>query len=156
MKKTISLLLWIITFQIIGFFIGYFSQTDITTWYPTLHKSTLTPPNITFPIVWTILYIMLAIAGWSLWYHRNNKTAQYAFIFFSIQMIMNWLWTPLFFNLHWLRFAFFWLIGIIIFTALTLSFTRQKFKLATAMLIPYFCWLLFAAYLNGVIYYYAY
>lgn len=153
MKKIIKLVLWIFAFQVIGYSIGLLTQHDILIWYPNLHKSTLNPPNIVFPIVWSVLYVMLAIAGWSIWNKPVTPEVKRARLFFSLQMIMNWMWTPIFFNFHWIHFAFYWLIAIIIFTIITVIYTNNKSFLATCMLIPYLAWLLFAAYLNGVIAY---
>ena len=150
-KKLVSILVWVVGFQLISFYLGLMTQADIATWYPSLQKSSLTPPAIVFPIVWFVLYIMIAIAGWSLWQSRKEQTAQIPLWFYGAQLIMNWTWTPLFFHWHLIGFSFFWIIGIAIFTLLTIMKTQKQYKLASYLLIPYFLWSLFAAYLNGVI-----
>ncbi len=153
-KKIISIIIWILLFQVIGYVMGLLTQQDIVTWYQHLHKSSLNPPDLVFPIVWGILYVMLAIAGWSIWQRPAESAAKPAMLFFSLQMLMNWTWTPLFFKFHLIEFSFYWLIGIIIFTLMTIFYTRNKLLLATCMLVPYVIWLLFAAYLNWVIFYF--
>ena len=150
-KKSISLICWILILQLIGYFLGQMTQHNIATWYLSLHKSSLTPPGIVFPIAWSILYTMLAISGWSLWQYRGQQQAKIALGVFSIQMLMNWLWTPLFFQLHLVGLSFFWIIGIALMTLITILLTKKRFKLSCIMLTPYFLWLVFASYLNGAI-----
>jgi benzodiazapine receptor len=144
-------LLWIVIFQIIGYCLGMITQHDILSWYPSLHKSILSPPNIVFPIVWFILYCMLAVSGYSLWQSRHQPKARLAIIFYSVQMLLNWAWTPLFFYFHWIGASLFCITAIIITTFMTIIITRNNYKLSCIMLIPYFIWLIFAGYLNAVI-----
>ena len=149
--KVKGALLWIVVFQLIGYYLGMITQHDIASWYPTLHKSTLTPPDIVFPIVWSILYCMLAVSGYALWQYRHQPKAKLALVFYGFQIILNWAWTPLFFYFHWIGVSFFCITAIIIFTLITIFLTRKTYKLSCALLIPYFIWLLFAGYLNAMI-----
>lgn len=151
LKKSLGIIAWILAFQIIGYFIGTITQVDIATWYPTLHKSSLTPPPIVFPIVWSILYAMIAVSGWSLWQHRNHPRAKTALAFYSAQMVLNWAWSPLFFYFHFIALSFYCIILITVLTLITILLTKNRFKLSSIMLIPYFVWLIFASYLNGII-----
>jgi len=150
-KKIAGMMGWIIIFQFIGYGLGQLTEVHIATWYETLHKSSLTPPGIVFAIVWSILYIMIAISGWSLWKNRNHPKAKLAFGFYSAQMILNWAWSPLFFNFHLIAVSFYCIVFITLLTLITIILTKERFKLSSIMLIPYFIWLLFAIYLNGVI-----
>lgn len=149
--KVKSALLWIMVFQIIGYCLGMVTQHDIVSWYPTLHKSTLTPPDIVFPIVWFILYCMLAVSGYVLWQYHHQPKAKLALVFYGLQILLNWAWTPLFFYFHWIGESLFCIMAIIILTLITILITRKTYKLSCVMLIPYFIWLLFAGYLNAVI-----
>lgn len=144
-------LLWIVIFQIIGYFLGTITQHDVISWYPTLHKSSLSPPDIVFPIVWFILYGMLAVSGYALWQSRHDPKAKLALVVYGLQMLLNWAWTPLFFYFHWIGASLFCLIAIIILTLVTIILTRHVYRLSCVLLIPYFVWLLFAGYLNAVI-----
>ena len=149
--KVRGALLWIVVFQLIGYCIGRITQHDILSWYPTLHKSTLTPPDIVFPIVWFVLYCMLAVSGYALWQHRQQQKAKLALVFYALQMLLNWAWTPLFFYFHWIGTSLFCITAIIILTLMTIIITRNTYKLSCVMLIPYFIWLIFAGYLNAMI-----
>jgi len=151
LKKSVGLIVWILVFQLIGYVLGTITQVNIATWYQTLHKSSLTPPAIVFPIVWTILYAMIAMSGWSLWEHRKQPKAKKALVFYGIQMVLNWAWSPLFFNYHLLALSFFCIILIAFLTLITIFIAKNNFKFSSIMLIPYFIWLIFASYLNGVI-----
>lgn len=149
--KVKGALAWIVVFQIIGYCLGRITQYDVLSWYPPLHKSILTPPDIVFPIVWFILYCMLAVSGYSLWQHRHQPKAKLALVFYVLQMLLNWSWTPLFFYFHWIGASLFCITAIIVLTLITIIITRKAYKLSCVLLIPYFIWLLFAAYLNTVI-----
>lgn len=142
---------WIIIFQLIGYGLGQITKMNLTTWYGALHKSSLTPPSIVFAIVWSILYTMIAISGYYLWEYRKHPKAKLAFGFYSAQMILNWAWTPLFFNFHLITVSFYCIILISLLTLITILLTRNNFKISSILLAPYFMWLLFAGYLNGVI-----
>lgn len=144
-------LIWVIIFQIVGFFLGRLTHHDILSWYPILHKSSLTPPDIVFPIVWSILYCMIALSGYSLWQYRHQPQAKLALVFYILQVLLNWTWTPLFFYFHWIGASLFCISMIIIFTLITIVLTRNTYKLSCLMLLPYFIWLIFAGYLNAVI-----
>ncbi len=150
-KKYTSMIAWILSFQLISYGLGTITRTNMYPWYAMLHKSTLTPPAIVFPLVWTILYIMIAISGWSLWQHRSLPQAKWALMGYSAQMLLNWFWSPLFFYWHLIPASFYCIITITALTLITILITSTQFKLSTIMLMPYFLWLLFASYLNGVI-----
>ena len=149
--KVKDALLWIIVFQIMGYCLGTMTQSDIISWYPTLHKSTLTPPDIVFPIIWFILYCMIALSGCSLWQYRSQPKAKLALVFYAFQVLLNWAWTPLFFYFHWIGTSLLCIISIIILTLMTIIMTRNTYKLSCILLIPYFIWLIFAGYLNDMI-----
>jgi translocator protein len=151
LKKVMSILAWILFFQAIGYFLGTITQVNSADWYHTLHKSSLTPPAIVFPIAWSILYAMIALSGWNLWHHRQQPPAKKALGFYSAQMILNWAWSPLFFNFHLISVSFYCIILITLLTLITILLTRKNLKLSSIMLMPYFVWLIFASYLNGVV-----
>jgi benzodiazapine receptor len=144
-------LIWVMVFQIMGYCLGKITQHDVLSWYPTLNKSTLTPPDIVFPIVWIVLYCMLAVSGYLLWHYRHQPRAKLAFKFYALQVLLNWAWTPLFFYFHWIGVSLACITAIGVFTLVTIILTRNQYKLSCVLLIPYFVWLLFAAYLNAVI-----
>ena len=120
-------------------------------WYTLIHKPTWNPPARLFGPVWTLLYVMMAIAAWLIWCEGGwNKQAK-ALRLFLVQWGLNALWTPLFFGLHMLGVAFteitvLWIA--IIFTLI--SFYKVR-PLAGVLLVPYLLWVSFAGTLSGTI-----
>lgn len=150
-KNWIKLTIWILAFEAVGFFLGLLTQDNIHSWYEGLNKSMLTPPGWVFSIVWSLLYVLLALAGWALWRQRENVETRPALYFYMSQLVMNWAWTPLFFQLHWIGFSLIWILILTFLTFLTIYSIRIKNKRISLLLLPYFIWLLFATYLNYAI-----
>ena len=118
-------------------------------WYASLDKSPLTPPGFVFPIVWTTLYLMMGIALWRFWEADVPRAAKSSgTAVFAGQLVLNGLWSYLFFGLHRPDLA---LIDIVLmWTAIAASiaaFSRVR-RSAALLLVPYLAWVTFAAYLN--------
>jgi len=126
-----------------------YTAPSIPTWYAALNKPGFNPPNYLFGPVWTLLYIMMGIAAYLVWRQGfENQEVRAALTIFAVQLILNAVWTPLFFGLHWLLAAF---IEIVILWLLIL-WTIVKFyrisSIAGLLLIPYILWVTFASLLN--------
>ena len=152
-RQWLTIFGWIIAFQVIGAFLGFITQHNMHPWYDTLAKSSLNPPAIVFTTVWPLLYVLLAISGYLLWRDRSNPKVKPALYCFIIQMLMNWAWTSLFFQLHWVLVSFIWITAIIFLTLATIILSNTTHKSVSIMLIPYLLWLIFASYLNFSIWY---
>lgn len=142
--KWISLLFWIGLCLLVGFVGSVFNPGD---WYQTMQKSPLTPPNIVFPIVWNILFVLMAIAAWRVWSLRE-KAISCAILFFIVQLVLNAYWSYLFFGIHrpdlaLMEIVILWLVILIT----TILFIKVD-SLAGILLLPYLCWVSFAIYLN--------
>ena len=150
--SVIKLIVWVLVFEMLGFFLGLSTQANIHSWYEGLHKSILTPTGWVFSVVWSILYAFLAIVAFTLWRNRHKPQTKTLFNLYLVQLIMNWIWTPLFFQLHWLGFSFLWILVMVGFNAAIILITmKNKDKAITLLMTPYFLWLIFASYLNGII-----
>lgn len=115
-------------------------------WYAALAKPPFNPPNWIFGPVWTILYMMIAVAGWRSWERRFEGPATQ--IWFA-QLGLNFLWSPVFFSMHLMGFA---LVIIIVLLVLILLFIRLSWfrdSLAALLFIPYALWVAFASILNA-------
>lgn len=127
----------------VGAFIG--TQTAPGPWYEGLEKPPFNPPNWIFGPVWFVLYAMIAVAGWRIFLIAPKSTPMALWV---SQMVLNWVWSPVFFNAQnlWLALAVIVpLIGII----LTLIATaRGVDRLASWLLVPYAAWVGFATILN--------
>ena len=115
-------------------------------WYKNLIKSQLTPLDYIFPIVWTILYIMITISGYN--YIKNNPTDTYGISIFFIHLFFNIIWSYLFFTLKNPKLALADLILLWSTLFLTINHFYTKDKFSAYMLLPYFVWVSFAGYLN--------
>ncbi|WP_082060410.1 TspO/MBR family protein [Legionella hackeliae] len=127
------------------------TKNNIYPWYENLIKSNLTPPPLVFSIVWPILYLLLAIPGFLLWVNYRQGRLRLAFYVYWIQMILNWVWTPLFFKFHLIELSFYVLLLLALLTLVIIYLARNRLKAVSWILFPYFIWLLFAIYLNGTI-----
>ena len=118
--------------------------------YNSLEKPFLSPPSIVFPIVWTILYILMG-ASYGILKSKNLVDDEISAIYY-LQLFVNALWPIAFFVLKWRFFAFLWIIFLIVLVIYMVIKFYQKNKLAGLLQMPYLIWTLFAAYLNLFVY----
>ena len=120
-------------------------------YYMTLNRPPLSPSGIVFPIAWSILYLLMAI---SLYIVSETKSLdiEKSYLIYIAQLIVNSLWTLLFFGLKLRLFSFIWIILLIILVIIMIKNFYDKNKLAGLLQIPYLLWLIFAGYLNLMIY----
>lgn len=148
-KEHYGLLFFLTTFLLVaGSLTGMLVKKNIKTWYNFLSLSRFTPPNITFSIVWTILYILLGFVGWLIWKHKSFPKLFLIKVLYTIQTALNLSWSILFFQFHFVKVSFFSIITMIILNLLIIIFSHNKIKYVPALLTPYIVWLGFAAYLN--------
>ncbi len=153
-KNRLSLIIWIVALIVIGSVIGSLTKPEISTWYSTLNRSTLTPPNYVFPVAWTILYGIIGACGWLIW--RNQAFPKLSIIktLYVAQLILNWSWTPLFFHCHLTGLSLVVLVAMDILVCALICIAYRKIKVVSLLMIPYLSWILFASYLNFYIWQY--
>lgn len=128
---------------------SFLSMSKIDSWYINLKKSPLTPPGYVFSIVWIILYIMISISVWIiLTLQKKENQLTLPIILFIIQLILNFLWSPLFFKYHLIYESLFLLFVIWMLVLIIIYLFYSIDKNASILLIPYIIWLSFALYLN--------
>lgn len=117
-------------------------------WYAGLDKPPFTPPSLAFPIAWTLLYLLMAVAAWRATLAAPPAARWHTLWPFAAQLAANALWSPLFFGLHWMGVA---LVDLLLLWGL-IVFTIRRFAgvspLAAWLLAPYLAWVSLAAYLN--------
>lgn len=118
--------------------------------FESLNKPSLSPPGWLFPVVWTILYILMGIASYLV--ITSGKPGRSALTVYGIQLIFNFFWSIFFFNFEAYLFSFIWLIILWIFILATLILFFKISEPAGYLLIPYLFWVAFAGYLNYYIY----
>lgn len=130
-------------------------------WYETVEKAPWSPPNSLFGPVWSVLYVLIALAGWLLWRkgYRGGapNAAQKPLTIYAIQLVLNGLWTPAFFagypvigeSAWWIALA---IIIVLIISVFWFAVTAAQFsQISSWMMVPYAAWLLFATSLNAAI-----
>lgn len=122
---------------------------EIPTWYASLAKPSWTPPRIAFPIVWPILYFLMAIAAWRLWQAPPSFLRTTALVLFAIQLALNASWSYVFFGAHNLIGGLYVIIVLALTLAATIFVSAFVDKLSAALLLPYIAWIAFATALNG-------
>ncbi|MGM4895978.1 tryptophan-rich sensory protein [Tardiphaga sp. 37S4] len=122
---------------------------EIPTWYATLAKPSWTPPRAAFPIVWPILYFLMAISVWLIWEAPPSSLRTLALAAFAIQLLLNAVWSPIFFGNHNLLAGLIVILLLVVAIAVTIATAIKVNYFAAALLLPYLAWILFAAALNG-------
>lgn len=127
---------------------GLVTATSVGGWYATLDKPAFNPPNWVFAPVWTLLYVLMAIAAWRVWRSPEAIIRRWALGIFGLQLALNLLWSVLFFGLQQIGLA---LVEIMLLTSAVafcaLLFWRVE-RLAGWLLAPYLLWVTFANVLN--------
>lgn len=119
--------------------------------YSALLQPPLAPPGWLFPVVWTILYILMGVSAY-LVYECDTEEKYIGLAVYVLQLIFNFLWLIIFFNIGNLLFAFVWLVFLwVLVLAMTISFYKVN-KTAGLLQIPYLLWVTFAGYLNIALY----
>ena len=115
--------------------------------YQNINRPKLAPPGYIFPIVWTILYVLMGISSYLI--HRSNhKNKETALIIYYFQLLINFSWPIFFFNYQnfLLALAILFILNILVIVLIKVSYSINH--LASYLLIPYLIWILFALYLN--------
>ena len=139
-----------IVFVVAGFG-GAVTTMSVDTWYPTLAKPAINPPNWIFGPVWTTLYVMMAVAAALVWRRGPGPERRLAMSLFFAQLTLNLGWSCLFFGLHLIGPAFAWLILLWVAIAGTLVTFWRIDRWAGLLLLPYLAWVSFAGLLNFLI-----
>lgn len=114
------------------------------------NKPPLTPPNWLFPVVWSILFVLMGIASYLV--YTADAPSRTALSVYALQLVFNFFWSIFFFNMQWYLFALVWLVVLWFLILLTTLLFRKSSKAASYLMIPYLLWVAFAGYLNLGVY----
>lgn len=117
-------------------------------WFNSLTKPFLNPPSKIFPPVWTILYILIFLSLAVFIFTKSGYSKRKGYLFFAVQILLNLLWSPVFFIRHNIALALFIIVLLDIFVILTVKYFYKSSKIAAFLLVPYLIWIIFATYLN--------
>ncbi len=133
----------------LGFLSGRLANSGYDNrWFAALEKPAIMPPGWMFGIAWTILYVLMALAFAMVLHARGAKLRGPAILLFLVQLILNLLWSPLFFRAHQVGNALILILVIFVAAAATTALFWRVRRAAGLMLLPYLVWLAFAAFLN--------
>lgn len=151
MSGLASLLIFLLASLAAGVIGVFFTNPALPTWYAGLRKPRWTPPNALFGPVWTVLYVMIAVAGWLAWRNRGHADARAPMAIFIAQLFLNAAWAVIFFGARRIGLAF---IDIILLWIAILGCVAEfsRVSVASAVLMtPYLAWVGYAAALNYAI-----
>lgn len=131
--------------------VSSFISRDAMQAFSSVRQPPLSPPMWLFPVVWTILYILMGISAY-LVYTSDSVLKRRALIVYALQLAVNFAWTPLFFNAKAYLAAFMLLLLLIILVSAMITLFGKINPLSAKLQIPYIIWLIFAAYLNFGVY----
>ncbi len=144
-----KLIIAIVVCQLAGVVGSLFTYPSIPTWYATLEKPVFSPPNWLFAPVWITLFVLMGISAYLIWNKGlENREVKIALSIFGIQLVLNALWSFLFFGLKSPFYAFIEIIILWVAIALTIMKFLKISKKAGLLLLPYIAWVSFAAILN--------
>ena len=147
MKLNKKLIIFILIPLVVGFLGNLLGgSTEI---YSKINTPPFAPPSFLFPIVWTILYILMGISSYLVSKEEDNKKALNVYY---VQLAFNALWSLFFFRFNWFFFSALWLVALLVLVIYMIYLFYAKNKTAAYLQIPYSLWLAFALVLNASIY----
>ena len=149
MKKTLwTYGFWIALSEAVGAISAWISSSGMDAYMDEIIRPPLAPPGWVFAVVWPILYALMGIGAARIWLAESSKERSWALNLFVAQLVVNFFWSPIFFNAGAYGCALIWLALLWVLVALmTVRFFKVD-ALAGLLQIPYLLWLIFAAYLN--------
>lgn len=135
--------------ELVGIISTPFTIAAIPTWYVSLTKPSFSPPNWIFGPVWTVLYFLMGVSAFLIWRKGfKQKKVKKALGYFLLQLLFNFLWSPLFFGLHAPLLGLVDIVLLLVFLVLTILSFHKLSKVAAYLLVPYLLWVSFATILN--------
>ena len=151
---SLKIILSVVACLLLGGISGIATTSSITGWYTTITKPSFNPPNWIFGPAWTLLYILMGIAFAMIWNAgTEKKEVKKAMKLFGLQLILNLIWSFLFFTMQNPAIAFIDIVILLIAINSTIRHFSAINKTAAYLLIPYLLWVSFATLLNGNIWY---
>jgi benzodiazapine receptor len=148
-KEIIWFIVSIVICQSAGLIGSLFTTPSIPTWYAGLQKPPFNPPNVVFAPVWTVLFFLMGVSLFLVWrFGFEKRVVKVSLILFFSQLVLNILWSVLFFGLKQPMLAFIEIVILWIFILLTIIYFFKVSRTASILMIPYILWVSFASILN--------
>src|SRR5690606_17800636 len=146
MSTRVAIMLFMLLVVGGGLLIG--ALTPPGSWYQALAKPAFNPPGWIFAPVWTVLYVMIAVAGWRIWRREPGGAAMKLW---WMQLVLNFLWSPIFFALHQIGLALVVILALLVTILAFIAAAWRPDRLAAGFFVPYAAWVMFASTLNTAI-----
>ena len=128
----------------------FFTTTEAFNWYNALNKPNWALPSLLFPLVWTAAYILMAVATWLVWREKNQDYRR-ALVFWTIQLLLNGLWMPLFFGQQALLASMILMEVLWVAVGVTTYLFFKQTKLAGSLMLLYWGWVTFAGVISFLV-----
>jgi translocator protein len=148
-KEIIALIICIAIPLITGGVSGIATASSISNWFLALNKPVFNPPSFLFDPVWTMLYILMGVSLFLIWRSPKGKKRKNALMIFSIQLLLNFAWSFLFFYFRQIGFALLEIIVLWVLILIMIILFHRVSKTAAWLQIPYILWVSFASALNA-------
>jgi len=149
LKNSYKLIVSIIVCQLAGVIGSIFTTPKISTWYSGLVRPALNPPSWVFGPVWTTLFVLMGISAYLVWKEGvKERAVRVALWIFLAQLVLNVLWSVLFFGLQSPMAAFIEIVVLWLMILISIIYFSRISRLAAWLLVPYILWVSFASYLN--------
>ncbi|PJJ72718.1 tryptophan-rich sensory protein [Diaminobutyricimonas aerilata] len=153
-RSALALVLFLLIAYAVAAFGSLSTIANVDGWYAEAEKASWSPPNQLFGPVWTVLYALMSIAAWLVWRRRDRPGARAALALYVAQLVLNAVWTPVFFGAYpalgpaalWIAAAI--IVALDVAVLLTMLRFRPIDRRAAWLLVPYWAWVLFATTLN--------
>ena len=150
LKSVVRLVVSLLMCLGVGILESLVTRPEIATWYAFLTKPSWTPPAVAFSIVWTALYILMAISFWKIWETEPLSAARSkAMVWFLVQLALNAAWSPVFFGWHDTKTALVIIVALLIAISATIVSTSRVDWVAAWLLAPYLVWVAYATTINA-------
>lgn len=150
MKKSWkTILIWVLAALAVGALAGFLSRSGMKLYEQTAQQPPLSPPMWLFPVVWTILYVLMGVGAGLVSMSADSAERRRALNLMVAQLVVNFFWPLFFFNLQAYGFALLWLVLLWVLVLAMILQMRKVVPLAAWLQVPYLLWLTFALYLNA-------
>ena len=140
---------WIGLSEAVGFLAGLLTMEATKLYSQTIEQPPFSPPMWLFPVAWGILYALMGISAARIWLAEESAARKWALNLFVAQLIVNFFWPLIFFNLQAFGLGLVWLILLWVLVLALILVSRRVDRSASWLLVPYLTWLTFAVYLNA-------
>ncbi len=147
--RWIALLVWLVLCFAVAGLGGRWTAGEIPSWYRTLKRPAFAPPNWVFGPVWTLLYLLMAVAAWTVWETPSSPIRAWGLAFFLAQLALNLAWSWVFFRRHAIRAALIEISVLWVAIAVTTGMFSRIQAAAAWLMAPYLAWVTFASVLNA-------